>query len=118
LDESLSLAAKAMTARGGEAACPLRLFFLLHHQPRRQLVETMDRSTVRTVDPLVITVEELAELMQTSVRSIWRWNSQHSIPKPLRIGGSVRWRRDEVLKWIEQGCPAVNQMVFESEGQA
>lgn len=56
---------------------------------------------------MLITVEEFAKLMRTSVRSIWRWNSAHAIPKPVRVGRAVRWRREEVMEWINAGCPSV-----------
>jgi len=57
---------------------------------------------------MLITVEEFAELMRTSVRSIWRWNSAHSLPKPVRVGRAVRWRREEVMEWIKAGCPSTS----------
>lgn len=56
-------------------------------------------------EPLLITAEEFAELMQVSVRSIWRLRSAGEIPEPVRIGGTIRWRREEVRQWIEAGCP-------------
>jgi excisionase family DNA binding protein len=56
-------------------------------------------------EPLLITAEEFAELMQVSVRSVWRLRSAGEIPEPVRIGGTIRWRREEVLQWIEAGCP-------------
>lgn len=57
-------------------------------------------------EPLLITAEEFAELMQVSVRSIWRLRSAGEIPEPVRIGGTIRWRREEVRQWIEAGCPS------------
>lgn len=56
-------------------------------------------------EPLLITAEEFAELMQVSVRSVWRLRSAGEIPEPVRIGGTIRWRREEVLQWIAAGCP-------------
>ena len=55
--------------------------------------------------PLLITAQEFADLMQLSVRTLWRLSSAGQIPEPVRIGGTVRWRRDEVHSWVEQGCP-------------
>ncbi len=55
-------------------------------------------------EPLLITAEEFAELMQLSVRTLWRLRSGGQIPEPLRIGGAVRWRRDSVIEWIAGGC--------------
>lgn len=56
--------------------------------------------------PLLITAEEFAELMQISVRTLWRLRSAHRIPEPVRIGGTVRWSKIVILKWISEGCPS------------
>lgn len=55
--------------------------------------------------PVLITAEEFAELMQISVRTLWRLRSAGQIPEPVRIGGTVRWNRERVLDWISDGCP-------------
>ena len=54
---------------------------------------------------LLITADEVATMLNVSVRSIWRLNSAYLIPAPVRFGGAVRWRSDEVRKWIAEGCP-------------
>jgi len=56
-------------------------------------------------EPLLIPAEELARLLQVSTRTLWRQLSARRIPKPVRIGGSVRWRLEEVRTWIAEGCP-------------
>jgi len=65
----------------------------------------VDQAAASPGEPLLITAEEFADLMQVSVRSIWRLRSAREIPEPLRIGGNIRWRREEVRQWIESGCP-------------
>jgi len=55
--------------------------------------------------PTLITVEDVANLMQVSTRTIWRLLSAGKIPTPLRIGKSVRWRTNQIENWIEAGCP-------------
>ncbi len=64
-----------------------------------------DASQVR---PTLITAAELAQMMQISVRTLWRLRSAGQIPQPLRIGGNTRWRLDEVHQWIADGCPPPN----------
>jgi len=60
-------------------------------------------------ETLLMTAEEIAELLRLSVRSVWRLRSAGGIPKPLRIGGTtVRWRRSEILDWVSAGCPAAD----------
>jgi predicted DNA-binding transcriptional regulator AlpA len=57
-----------------------------------------------TLKPLM-SAAEFSETVSLSARSIWRLHSAGKLPAPVRIGGSVRWRRDEVLDWIAAGCP-------------
>lgn len=40
-------------------------------------------------------------------RSTWvRWDMRELVPRSIRIGPRVvRWRTDELLAWIEAGCP-------------
>ena len=55
--------------------------------------------------PVLLTIRELAKILKISQRSIWRLVSSGKLIQPLHIGGSIRWRQDEVFKWIERGCP-------------
>ena len=59
-------------------------------------------------EPLLITVDELAELLSVSTRTVWRRLSSGEIIEPIRIGSSVRWRLAEVKTCIEHGCVAPN----------
>ncbi len=64
--------------------------------------------------PALITATELASLLRISTRSLWRMRSAGKIPMPLRLGGAVRWRLDEVQKWIAEGCPILTRSETES----
>jgi len=44
-------------------------------------------------------------MLGISLRQVWRLSSAGKLPKPLRIGGSLRWNREEVQQWFEAGCP-------------
>jgi predicted DNA-binding transcriptional regulator AlpA len=61
----------------------------------------------RTLVPaaLVYTALGLAEVLDTSIRSIHRLNSSGKIPRPTRLGGQLRWNRDEIAAWIAAGMP-------------
>lgn len=59
-------------------------------------------------EPLLISVEELSMILKVSPRTVWRLLSAGKLIEPVRIGGTVRWRLQEVKDWINQGCPAVN----------
>lgn len=59
----------------------------------------------RSLEADLIRAQELASLLNVSVRTVWRLQSGGSIPQPIRLGGVVRWRLDEVRDWISRGCP-------------
>jgi len=56
-------------------------------------------------EPLLITAAELAALLSLSKRTLWRLRSAGDLPKPVKLGNSVRWVRDEINIWIDAGCP-------------
>lgn len=56
---------------------------------------------------LLIAAAEVAKLLQISKRTLARLQSAGAIPPPVRLGGSVRWRLEEIQKWIADGCPVV-----------
>lgn len=59
------------------------------------------------IDPArLMTVGEVAGLLGLSERQVWKLNTSGKLPAPVRIGRSVRWRRQELLDWIEAGTPA------------
>ncbi|MCZ6654516.1 MAG: helix-turn-helix domain-containing protein [Planctomycetota bacterium] len=56
-------------------------------------------------DPKLLTVSALAGCLSVSVRQAHRMNKAEVIPRPLRIGGCVRWREDEISEWLKCGAP-------------
>lgn len=56
--------------------------------------------------PLLISVDEVATILKCSIRTVWRMDSAGHLPSPVRISGLVRWRYQELIAWIEQGCPS------------
>lgn len=66
--------------------------------------------------PVLLTIRELAAILKISQRSIWRLVSSGKLIQPLHIGGSIRWRQDEVLKWIEKGCPGMPDLEGYTQG--
>ncbi len=57
------------------------------------------------ISPILISAEELAKLMDVSVRTLWRLLSAGKVPQPVRIGRNTRWRLAEIREWIEKGYP-------------
>ncbi len=58
--------------------------------------------------PEMLSAEELADWLKISKRTVWRLKSAGAIPKPVKIGRSVRWQRNEISAWLEKGCPVVS----------
>lgn len=56
-------------------------------------------------DRLLIDADEVGHLCGWSGRSTRRKDSAGLIPRPIKCGGAVRWRIDEIKKWICVGCP-------------
>jgi len=54
--------------------------------------------------PALITAADFAGMLKVSLRTLWRLRSAGQIPEPVRLGGAVRWRLDEVRQWIADGC--------------
>jgi len=55
----------------------------------------------------LLTTDDVARLLNCSPRSIRRLADQGSVPRPVKIGGLLRWPREVVERWIADGCPAV-----------
>lgn len=49
--------------------------------------------------PNCLTTRELANHWQVSCRTLERWRAEHYGPIWVTIGGSVRYRKDDVLAW-------------------
>ena len=58
-----------------------------------------------TSDVMAVDASRLAELLGLSLRTVRRLDSSGKLPRPVRIGGAVRWRLSEITRWLEAGCP-------------
>jgi excisionase family DNA binding protein len=60
-----------------------------------------------------LTSDQVAVLLQVSVKSIYRWAAGDPTMPALRIGGTVRFNRDRLERWLrdrEQGRPRSPKM--------
>lgn len=53
------------------------------------------------VMPLLLTATDICELLHMSRRWLHRAVSAGQFPRPLKIGRASRWRRDDVLTFVE-----------------
>ncbi|MFN7878277.1 MAG: helix-turn-helix transcriptional regulator [Pirellula sp.] len=61
-------------------------------------------------DPLMLKVDDVATLLAISTRQVFRLSDSGKMPRPLKLGGAVRWRRGDVEAWIAKGCPNCDPM--------
>jgi len=59
-------------------------------------------------EPCLIAAADLARLLNVSTRTLWRLRSAGQLPQPVRLGGVVRWRLEEIRQWIGAGCPKLS----------
>lgn len=54
---------------------------------------------------LVVDARRLARLLCCGIRTVRTWDAAGKLPAPIRIGGRVVWRVDEIRAWLAAGAP-------------
>jgi len=54
----------------------------------------------------LLDVGRVAALLGVSSRQVYRLADGGRMPRPLKLGGAVRWDREAIESWIAAGCPA------------
>ena len=49
----------------------------------------------------LLSVEEVAELLQVPIQTIYAWRFQRRGPTPMRIGRYLRFDPADVARWVE-----------------
>ena len=57
----------------------------------------------------LIGVNEVAEMLGCSARSVYRLADAGRIPPPVKLNSLVRWSRTAVDDWIRGGCPSIRK---------
>ena len=55
--------------------------------------------------PLMLSVADVAATLSCSSKTVYRLNDRGALPRPVRIGGLLRWQRQLIEEWIDKGCP-------------
>ena len=61
----------------------------------------------------MVSVEDVAELLSASERTVRRLDSAGKLPRGIKVGGLKRWRLDELAAWIAAGCPPRDRWTWE-----
>jgi len=64
----------------------------------------------------LLTAKDVAELLDIGRSTLYRLKSSGKVPRPVKIGGNVRWRRAEIEAWIADGCPPLSRWEWEGGG--
>ena len=57
----------------------------------------------------LLTVRQVARLLQVSPRQVWRLARTGALPPPLKIGGATRWRAADIERALAIGRYAVEE---------
>jgi excisionase family DNA binding protein len=58
----------------------------------------------------LLSIREVAALLNCSARHLYRLVDSGRAPGPLRLGALVRWPRKVIDDWIGSGCPPVRAL--------
>ena len=53
----------------------------------------------------LVDVKEAARMCSISASMLYKLNVAGVLPKPIKLGKLLRWKRQDILEWIDQGCP-------------
>jgi len=54
---------------------------------------------------IMLTIDGVAAMLACSPRTVHRLVDTGRIPRPVRLGGMIRWPREPFERWVAQGCP-------------
>lgn len=53
-------------------------------------------------------VDDVAAMLGVSSRHVYRLADGGRMPRPVKLGGAVRWDRKAIETWIAEGCPTTS----------
>lgn len=56
----------------------------------------------------LLSIEELAEILQVPKKTIYAWRTKGLGPRALRVGKFLRFRRSDVNAWLDQQAEKAN----------
>lgn len=54
---------------------------------------------------LLLSAQAVARLLDIARSTLYAWDQEGRIPRPVKIGSRVYWRTEEMRRWIDAGCP-------------
>ena len=62
--------------------------------------------------PILLDAEEVGLILNLSRATVYRLNAEGRLPRPVHLGRSTRWRREELVQWVQIGCPSRERWEF------
>ncbi len=75
-----------------------------------QVLPEVQPSYAATSSFRMLDVEEVAELLNCSIRHVYRQVDGGTMSAPVKIGGINRWPVKGIEDWIATGCPAARKI--------
>jgi predicted DNA-binding transcriptional regulator AlpA len=63
------------------------------------------RRAIEASQAEAVNARDAASLCRLGVATWHRMNSAGQVPRPVKLAGSVRWLRAELLAWLQAGAP-------------
>jgi predicted DNA-binding transcriptional regulator AlpA len=80
---------------------------LLRLEPHERCFSALSRpAPASPFNSLLVDIQELALMLDRSAVSLARDEAAGRLPGSVRIGRSKKWRRLDIERWIELGCPS------------
>jgi excisionase family DNA binding protein len=57
----------------------------------------------------MLDVGAVALMLDVSSRHVYRLADSGKMPRPVKLGGAVRWDRRTIETWIDSGCPGASE---------
>jgi excisionase family DNA binding protein len=58
---------------------------------------------------VMLTVADVAAMLACSTKTVYRLVDRGAIPRPVRLGGMLRWHRAQLERWLADGCPPLHR---------
>jgi predicted DNA-binding transcriptional regulator AlpA len=66
----------------------------------------MENKQHKANEPLLVDWREACEMLNIGKNRFFTLRATGQLPiKKIQLGGSVRYRRKEIIDWVENGCP-------------
>ena len=77
----------------------------------------MSKEQLLAVAMVLLTVQQVAKMLNVSPRSVWRMHDSGRMPRAVKLGASCRWRlKEDIEPWITMGLP--DRATFEARKEA